>query len=129
MYSRSLFLKLDKFNICSVNDGIMIREYLESFICYISKKILVDANYPDMDIRYNYSKSRIHNAFNAVEQLYIVPHLKENLLNINHILTRSIEETIHEFYMSDYAATGSLNINSMLINCDTLLITYEFFNK
>ena len=129
MSSRSLFLKLDKLNIRSMSDAIMMREYLESFVCYITKKILVDAHYPDMDVRYDYSQEKIYNAFNAVEQLHVVPHLRDNLLGLNNILTRNIEESIHEFYMGNFAAVGSLNINSMLVNCDTLLITYEFFQK
>ncbi len=129
MYSRSLFLKLDKLNIRSLSDAIMMREYLESFVCYIAKKILVDAHYPDMDVRYDYSQEKIYHAFNAVEQLHVVPHLRDNLLGLNNILTRNIEESIHEFYMGNFAAVGSLNINSMLVNCDTLLITYEFFQK
>ena len=129
MYSRSLFLKLDKLNIRSMSDAIMMREYLESFVCYIAKKILVDAHYPDMDVRYDYSQEKIYHAFNAVEQLHVVPHLRDNLLGLNNILTRNIEESIHEFYMGNFAAVGSLNINSMLVNCDTLLITYEFFQK
>ena len=129
MYSRSLFLKLDKLNIRSLSDAIMMREYLESFVCYIAKKILVDAHCPDMDVRYDYSQEKIYHAFNAVEQLHVVPHLRDNLLGLNNILTRNIEESIHEFYMGNFAAVGSLNINSMLVNCDTLLITYEFFQK
>ena len=129
MYSRSLFLKLDKLNIRSLSDAIMMREYLESFVCYIAKKILVDAHYPDMDVRYDYSQEKIYHAFNAVEQLHVVPHLRDNLLGLNNILTRNIEESIHEFYMGNFAAVGSLNINSMLVNCDTLLITYEIFQK
>lgn len=129
MYSRSLFLKLDKLNIRSLSDAIMMREYLESFVCYIAKKILVDAHYPDMDVRYDYSQEKIYHAFNAVEQLHVVTHLRDNLLGLNNILTRNIEESIHEFYMGNFAAVGSLNINSMLVNCDTLLITYEFFQK
>lgn len=129
MYSRSIFLKLDKLNISTVSDGIMMREYLESFICYISKKIIVEASYPNMDIRYDYSTAKIDHAFNTVEHLAVLPHLRTALLGLNHILTRSIEEVIHEFYMGNYAMVGCLNINSMLVNCDTLLITYEFFKK
>lgn len=129
MYSRSIFLKLDKLNISTVSDGIAMREYLESFICYIAKKIMVDAHYPTMDVRYDYVTAKIDHAFNTVEHLAVLPHLRTALLGLNHILTRSIEEVIHEFYMSNYAAVGSLNINSMLVNCDTLLITYEFFQK
>lgn len=130
MYSRSLLLKLDKLNILTMDDAIMMQEYLESFICFIARKVLIDEHYSSIDVRYNYSRSKIDHAFSMVEQFYVVPYLREeNLLSLNHILTKSIEETIHEFYMSNYSKTGSLNINSMLINCDTLLITYEFFQK
>lgn len=129
MYSRSIFLKLDKLNIKTLSDGVMMREYLESFICYIAKKIVVEASYPNMDIRYDYSTAKIDHAFNTVEHLAVLPYLRTALLGLNHILTRSIEEVIHEFYMGNYAMVGCLNINSMLVNCDTLLITYEFFKK
>ncbi len=106
-----------------------MREYLESFVCYITKKIITDACYPQMDIRYDYSTAKIDHAFNTVEHLEVLPSLRNGLLGLNHVLTRNIEEVIHEFYMSNYAQLGSLNLNSMLINCDTLLITYEFFQK
>ena len=129
MYSRSIFIKLDKLNIRTMSDAIMMREYLESFVCYIAKKIMVDAHYPIMDVRYDYTSVKIDHAFNVVEQLTVLPHLRSALLGLNHVLTRSIEEAIHEFYMSSYAETGSLNLNSMLVNCDTLLMTYEFFQK
>lgn len=129
MYSRSLFIRLDKLNIQTVDDAITMQEYLESFICYITKKIIIDAGYPDMDIRYNYLSGKIDNAFSVVEYLSISPNLHDSLLNLSNILTLNIEEAIHEFYMSDCAQTGSLNLNSMLVNCDSLLITYEFFRK
>lgn len=129
MYSRSIFVRLDKLQIKTMSDGIVMREYLESFVCYIVKKIITDASYPIMDIRYDYSTAKIDHAFNTVEHLVVLPHLRNALLGLNHVLTRNIEEAIHEFYMSDYASIGSLNLNSMLVNCDTLLITYEFFHK
>lgn len=129
MYSRSIFLKLDKLNITTLSDAIMMREYLESFICYITKKIMIDASYPVMDIRYDYSSTKIDHAFNTVEHLAVLPNLRTALLSLNHILTRNIEEVIQEFYMGNYCTTGCLNINSILVNRDTLLITFEFFNK
>lgn len=129
MYSRSIFVKLDKLNIKTISDGIMMREYLESFVCYITKKIVLDAGYPQMDIRYDYSTAKIDHAFNSVERLAVMPNLRDALTGLVHVLTRNIEDAIHEFYMSNYAAVGTLNLNSMLINCDTLLITYEFFHK
>ena len=129
VYSRSIFVKLDKLNIKTMSDAIMMREYLESFVCYIAKKIIVDACYPAMDVRYDYTTAKIEHAFNNVEHLAMMPHLESALLGLNHILTRNIEEAIHEFYMSGYAMTGSINLNSMLMNCDTLIITYEFFQK
>lgn len=129
MYSRSMFIRLDKIQIRRMSESIMMREYLESFICYIVKKIITDASYPQMDVRYDYSTAKIDFAFNKVEQLVVHPTLRSALLGLNHVLTRNIEDAIHEFYMSNYAEVGSLNLNSMLINCDTLLITYEFFDK
>ncbi|NTW91178.1 MAG: hypothetical protein HGA35_04540 [Erysipelotrichaceae bacterium] len=129
MYSRSLLLKLDKINIVTMSDAIMMREYLESFVCFIAKKIITDGGYPQMDVRYDYSAAKIDHAFNAVEHLVVIPNLRQALIGLNHILTKNIEETIHEFYMSNYAEVGSLNLNSMLMNCDTLLVTYEFFHK
>lgn len=107
----------------------MMREYLESFVCYIAKKVMLDAGYPQMDVRYDYVSSKIENAFNVVEHLALLPNWNDALMNLNNVLTRSIEEAIHEFYMSDYAQVGSLNLNSMLVNRDSLLITYEFFRR
>lgn len=129
MYSRSLFLRLDKLNIKTMSDAIMMREYLESFVCYITKKILLDQGYPAMDVRYDYVAAKIEHAFSNVEHLVVLPQLRDTLLQLNHILKRSIEEVIREFYMSDYVTGGSLNLNSMLVNCDSLLITYEFFRR
>ena len=129
MYSRSLLLRIDKLNIQTMSDAVMMREYLESFVCYIAKKVMLDAGYPQMDVRYDYVSSKIDNAFNVVEHLALLPNWNDALMNLNNVLTRSIEEAIHEFYMSDYAQVGSLNLNSMLVNCDSLLITYEFFRR
>lgn len=129
MYSRSLFIRLDKLNIHTINDAVMIREYLELFICYIAKKIIINEGYPYMDIRYNYISANIDNAFTMTEHFAVMPNLDNFLLSLNSILTKNIRNVIHEFYMSDYAANGSLNLNSMLVNCDSLLITYEFFQK
>ena len=129
MYSRSLLLRIDKLNIQTMSDAIMMREYLESFVCYIAKKIIIDAAYPQMDIRYDYVAAKIDNAFNVVEHLALLPNWNDALMSLNHVLMRNIEEAIHEFYMSDYAQVGSLNLNSMLVNRDSLLITYEFFRR
>jgi len=129
MYSRSLFIRLDKLNIETINDASMMREYIESFICYIVKKTLVNEAYPDMDIRYEYTPTKIDNAFSIVEYLVVSPELESSIQALNNILTKNIEETIYEFHMSGCARTGSLNLNSMLINSDSLLITYEFFQN
>ncbi len=82
-----------------------------------------------MDVRYDYVAAKIEHAFSNVEHLVVLPQLRDALLQLNHILKRSIEEVIREFYMSDYVTGGSLNLNSMLVNCDSLLITYEFFRR
>lgn len=129
MYSRSLFIRLDKLNIQTINDAIRIQEYFESFICYITKKIITDTGYPDMDVRYNYASVKIDNAFNTVEYITVLSNLQNFLLGLNHVLTKNIEETVYEFYMSTYSQNGCLNLNSMLINCNSLLITYEFFQN
>ena len=128
MYSRSLFIKLDKLNIASLSDAIVIREYIETCICYIAKKILVDNSYTDyMDVRYNYCQYKIDNSFNIIEQVEILPHLRQDLFTLIDIFNKNIEEAINNFYHQRKNNFSVLNINSMLVNADTILITYEYF--
>lgn len=129
MRSRSLFLKLDSLEVESVVDAMATRDFIDSFICYNVMKIIVDNSYPQMNILYNYNPYKIVNSPITVENLYVIESLRDSLISLNNLFRSNIEDVIHEFYISGYSNTGSLNLNSILLNNSCLLITYEFYSK
>ena len=67
------------------------------------------------------------NSFNIIEQVEILPHLRQDLFTLIDIFNKNIEEAINNFYHQRKNNFSVLNINSMLVNADTILITYEYF--
>jgi hypothetical protein len=127
MFNRSLFVKIEKLNINTIHDSMMVTEYLEVCICYIIKKILVNNSYSSLDIRYNYSTYKIDNAFSIVENTHVNPDILQNLLSLSDTLMKYIEQVIEEFYIKNKMTISTLNMNSMLVNKDSLLLTCETF--
>lgn len=129
MFNRSLFIKIDKLNINTIHDAMIIKEYIEACICYIVNKILLNNHYNSLDVRFQYSIYKINNSFNIVEQISMPQELLNNILSLSSILQKSIEQIIDDFYMYNRLHKSVLNINCMLVNGDSLLITYEVFSE
>lgn len=129
MFSRSLFIKIDKLQINTLQDSIMISEYIETCICYIIKKMLTDNAYNVLDVRYNYSTYKIDQAFNIVEQISVTPKLMENLLTLSSVMNKHLGNVLQDFYHHQFMSgdKNTLNINSMLVNNDSLLLSCEIF--
>lgn len=142
MLNRSVFFKINKAKIVNIHDAIIAKEYIEIYICYIVKRKLIDSAYIEingtsLDIRFRYDKYKIDNV--GIYETYNknTSELLNTILPLPVSVEKDIEQTIDEFYM--YVITSvpnfklmhtlTLNIDCMLLNNDTLLITYEVFNN
>jgi len=127
MNSRSVFIKINKINITSIIESKILNDYIEMIICYIIQRALVNNSY-SLNIRYNYDSYKIDNAFDIVETISAGYSVFYDIVSLSGILTKNIEQVIDEFYNYTRNKNGILNINSLLVNNDSLLISYEVFD-
>lgn len=127
MHNRSFIIKIEKIKIVSFQHYLLINEYLETCICFITKKILINNNYNTLDIRYNCNTHSVNNAFSIVDNTHINPAELQKLISLSDIINKYIEQVIEEFYIYNLKCKATMNINSMLINTDSLLLTFDIF--
>lgn len=126
MFNRSIFIRIDKLQINTIQDSREIRDYTRLCICYIIKKVLIDNNY-NLEIVYDHEYYNIENADEMVHQIALAPQTMNNLLSLSSVIIKNIEQVIHEFNIYNLNVKSILNINSILVNSDSLLITFEVY--
>ncbi len=127
MFNRSVFIRIDKLKIETISDSRQIRDYTRLCICYIIKKILIN-NYYNLDIVYDHEYYNIDNAVEITEQVSINQYTLNNLLSLSSVIIKNIEQVIHEFNIYNLSVKSILNVNSILVNSDSLLITFEVYD-
>jgi hypothetical protein len=117
------------FAVADIYESLNLTEYISLLVCYIIKKILVDNAYENVDVRYNYSYSSINSSHSYMDYYINKGFAKFADISLTYLLEKELSIAIEEFRLSDKALTHVLNIKSMIVNMNTLILSFEILKR
>lgn len=103
-------------------------EVLEVTCCYIIYKTLINNTY-NLNITYKFETYSIDNAARLIEFNFIIDKIKNDYEFLCHRLETIIEYEIDKFHMFSNKDSYILNIDLILLNTTSILISFKTLKK
>ena len=133
MLTRGIFFKLETPKNTTIYVLEDFNEVLEETVCYLIKKTLCNNALENLDVRYRYDRQKVNNAHTSIEHMVYVAgslNLLNNIQDVLCLLERNLDDLVNEFNIYCLSNRDSvLNVNSVLINTDTLIVCSELLRK
>jgi hypothetical protein len=130
MLNKSVFIAVDNLRPNTFDEGVIIREVLDTMVCCQIRKNLTQQAYDDLIVCYNYDPYSVDLCSNNITNFQLTCADEIELRKINAIVDSVIEEAIDEFYIHHkYDPNSVLNINSCLLNKNNFIVSVEVLKK
>lgn len=133
MITKGLFIKLEKLNCSNIDVLRIFNDMMEDSICYIINKVITYNSADNLNICYKYDRQKVIDGFVRINNVYysrLITNLLSDLENVTYLIEKNINEAICEFIIySKDKPNLVLNINSVLLNKDMLVINAEVLER
>lgn len=130
MLPKSLLVGLEQLRPKTISNAILIRELLETTVCYHIRRCLINSALDHLPVSYNYDQYKLNNYNLNLTDFRTTELNYGELRTIGFLIERQVETTIEEFNLYiKHKPNKLLNFNSCLMNSSNLLITSEVLNR
>jgi len=130
MLNKSAFIAIGSLQPKTLHQAAVVKELLETVVCYQIQKKLSEKAYEHLNVSFNYDPYRADLSVTNYLHPETLTDVEEYQIRlINNIINKTVDDAIEEYHLyQKYAPCTALNFNCCLVNSNNFILTMDVYS-